>query len=144
MKTAVFLSLMISGVILSSSIPQNTSIEGAWQLVYVEDHFSETPLTRQDTGSGVKFWTDGCFTFAGYFELDNMLYDNYGWGTYKLSEGNHYEESILENHLLPEAKGKTINMLIEIRNDTLIQSWPADENWNLQQKYVTEKYVRLK
>ncbi|MDD4631352.1 MAG: DUF4488 domain-containing protein [Proteiniphilum sp.] len=144
MKTKVFLSLMTLGMILCSSFPQKSAIEGAWRLVKVEDRMSDVPFWEQDTGSGVKFWADGCFAFAGFFQKDSVVFDNYGWGTYKISEGNHYQEYILENHLLPKAKEKTINMLIEIKNDTLIQSWPADENWNLQQKYVTEKYVRLK
>jgi hypothetical protein len=33
---------------------------------------------------------------------------------------------------------------MEIDNDTLIQKWPVDENWNLGDKYNIEKYIRLK
>jgi len=69
---------------------------------------------------------------------------NYGWGTYKLSDGTHYEESIIKHNSFPEIEGTTIKMLIEIKNDTLIQRWPVDENWNLQKKYMIEKYIRLK
>jgi hypothetical protein len=35
-------------------------------------------------------------------------------------------------------------MLMELKNDTLIQKWPVDENWNLQENYKIEKYVRIK
>lgn len=144
MKTKVFVSLMISWIIFCSNFPGDTSIEGAWRLVDVENMFSDTTFSRQDAGSGVKFWTEGCFTFAGYFRMDTVIYDNYGWGTYTLSDGNHYEEHVVENHLGPDVKGMTLHMLIEIRNDTLIQRWPVDDNWNLQQQYFTEKYVRFK
>ncbi|MCE5206036.1 MAG: hypothetical protein LLF80_08050 [Porphyromonadaceae bacterium] len=144
MKTKVFLSLIILGMILCSSFPQNGPIEGAWRLVKVEDRINEPPFVRQDTGSQVKFWTDGSFAFAGFFQMDTVVYDNYGWGTYTISEGNHYKEHIVENKLFQEGKGTTLNMLIEVRNDTLIQRWPVDENWNLPEKYFTEKYVRLK
>jgi hypothetical protein len=35
-------------------------------------------------------------------------------------------------------------MIQEIKNDTLIQKWPVDENWKLAEKYSIEKYIRLK
>jgi hypothetical protein len=40
--------------------------------------------------------------------------------------------------------GSTIKMFIEVRNDTLIQRWPANENWQLAEKFNIEKYVRIK
>jgi hypothetical protein len=35
-------------------------------------------------------------------------------------------------------------MIQEVENDTLIQKWPADENWKLAGKYSIEKYIRLR
>jgi len=140
---------MILGIIISCNQQKKSPIEGAWQLVYAKPSSMEESFPGQITGSDVKFWIDGCFTFAGTFHLDTLVIDNYGWGTYKLSEGTHYEESIIKYHYSPNLEGQnlegqTVKMLIEVRNDTLIQRWPADENWNLSQKYSTEKYIRLK
>ena len=75
--------------------------------------------------------------------MDTVTLNNYGWGIFKLSEGNKYEESITYHHLSESSIGTTIKMLIEVRNDTLIQRWPTDENWKLAEKYSTEKYIRL-
>jgi hypothetical protein len=144
MKARFFLYLMILGVIISCNQQKKSPIEDAWQLVYAKWSSMEESFPGQITGSGVKFWTDGCYTSAGNFHLDTLVMDNYGWGTYKLSEGTHYEESIIKHHYSPNSEGQTFKMLIEVRNDTLIQRWPADENWNLPQKYSTEKYIRLK
>jgi len=36
-------------------------------------------------------------------------------------------------------------MILEIKNDTLIQKFPVDENWNLyEEAYMWEQHVRLK
>jgi hypothetical protein len=35
-------------------------------------------------------------------------------------------------------------MLLEIKHDTLVQTWPADDNGNIDPKaYNIEKYVRF-
>lgn len=67
--------------------------------------------------------------------------DSYGWGTYTL-EGNKYIETI---KLFPYKSniGNNVRILLEIKNDTLIQRYPVNEKWNLQEKYRTEKYVRI-
>ena len=76
--------------------------------------------------------------------MDTVTYNNYGWGTYKLTEGNKYEESIIYHHMDESSIGTNIKMLIEVRNDTLIQKWPVNDNWQLAVTYNEEKYVRLK
>jgi len=47
-------------------------------------------------------------------------------------------------HANKEYVGTKVRLLLEIRNDTLTQSYPADENWKLSEKYSIEKYVRVK
>jgi len=143
MKLNILLFLVFLGVVLSSSMPIKTTIDGAWKLVYTGDQSSGTSISEKDASGQVKFWADGCFTFAGTYITDTLVMHNYGWGTYKLSDGTHYEESIIKHNSFPEIEGTTIKMLIEIKNDTLIQRWPVDENWNLQKKYMIEKYIRL-
>jgi len=70
-----------------------------------------------------------------------LTYDNYGGGTFTL-EGDRYEENLL--YAGKSIFSRKIRMLMEVRNDTLIQKWPADENWKLAEKYSIEKYIRLK
>ena len=65
--------------------------------------------------------------------------NTYGWGTYTLS-GNKFEDhNVL--HAEESYQGMTSRILMEISNDTLIQRWPVDENWNLPEQYNVEKYV---
>ena len=100
--------------------------------------------SSQLTGSGIKMWTTDCFAFVGKFQLDTVLIDNFGWGKYKFIDGNKYEESIVLHNFDPSLEGRTLRMLLEIRNDTLIQRWSVDENWNLPEDHLIEKYVRVK
>jgi len=53
-----------------------------------------------------------------------------------------YQEVIIyHDYTVPE--GTTLNLILEIHDDTLIQKFPADENWNLGEKFMYEKYVRV-
>jgi hypothetical protein len=73
--------------------------------------------------------------------LDTATYDNYGGGTYKL-DGTHCEESYLyfgEKSMV----GTSQKLLLEIKNDTLIQTWPCDNNWQINKSnYNIQKLVR--
>ena len=147
MKTRFFfLSLMISLIISSCTQQKSSPIEGAWQFVSSKAMAGDTLISQfprtNYLGSDIKMWSKNHFVFVGRFKSDTTFSDNYGGGTYKL-DGNRYEESILY-HTNTSAVGMKVKMLLEIRNDTLIQKWPADENWNLPEKFSTEKYVRLK
>jgi hypothetical protein len=70
-----------------------------------------------------------------------LTHDNYGGGTYTL-KGDRYEENVL--YAGKAIMNRKVKMIQEIKNDTLIQKWPADENWKLGEKYSIEKYIRLK
>ena len=144
MKKVIFLSLAISLIIGSCAQEEKSPIEGAWQLVYGNWGSMEDTYPGQITGSGIKMWTNDCFAFAGKFQLDTVIVNNFGWGKYKFIEGNKYEENIMLHHTSPSLEGQTLRMLMEVRNDTLIQSWSADENWNLKENYSIEKYARVK
>jgi hypothetical protein len=70
-----------------------------------------------------------------------LTHDNYGGGTYTF-QGDRYQENVLyAGKMIMNRKNK---MIQEIKNDTLIQKWPVDENWKLAEKYSIEKYIRLK
>ena len=136
------MSLIITFIIGSCTQETKSPTEGTWQMVYHKD--METTYPGQITGSGIKMWTKDCFAFTGEFQIDTVDIDNFGWGKYKFIEGNKYEESIILHHFTPKLEGKTIKMLMEVRNDTLIQRWPTDENWKLNEAHNIEKYIRVK
>ncbi len=121
-------------------------IEGAWNLIYVKDVendsvVSEFPLTYQ--GSDMKIWTKENWCFVGRYTNDSVTEDNYGGGTYTIN-GNIYMENIVY-HKGKDLVGKKIKMLMTVKNDTLIQIWPLDENDQVNKSNCTvEKYTRLK
>ena len=144
MKKAFILILVFPLIIGACIKDESEPFEGAWKRVYSKYPSMEESFPAQITGSGVKVWTKGGFAFAGEYQLDTVKIDAYGWGTYKISEGIRYEESMIFHHTNPRLNGQTLKMHLELRNDTLIQSWPADEDWNLEEDFYVEKYIRLK
>ena len=143
MKNMILISLVIALGTTSCTQEKKSPIEGGWLLVYGKWPGVDATYPGRMTGIDVKMWTKDCFVFAGKLQLDTLKVDSYGWGKYRFSEGNHYEEDIIYHRMSESSIGATIKMLIEIRNDTLIQQWPVDENWKLKEKYSIEKYVRL-
>lgn len=142
MKKAIFLSLIIAMIIGSCTQGKKSPIEGTWKLVYYKPASTDKTFPANFKGGQIKTWSNGYFTFVGHYELDTLIVDNYGAGTYKF-EGNRCEVMRLY-HSNKSLVGTTNRWLIEIRNDTLIQKQPADENWNLVEKFGTEIYVRVK
>jgi len=142
MKKIVFFILIIILIIVSCAQETKSPIEGAWKLVYGKWTSFEQSFPDQIKGSSIKFWSKEHFAFDGQFKLDTTILDNYGWGTYVLN-GEKYEENIILHADKPSI-GTKVRLLVEIRNDTLIQRYPADENWELPEKYSTEKFIRVK
>jgi hypothetical protein len=147
MKAKVIFLLMILIIILSCTQQESSPIEGTWQLVFsqvvAEDTISAT-FPGDYTGSQVKTWTKNYVMWVGRFTqlTDTVTIDSYGGGTYKL-EGDKFEE-MLQYHTYKSNVGTTKRMLLEIRNDTLIQRWPTDEDWKINKSnYNTEKYIRV-
>jgi hypothetical protein len=145
MKANIIFNLMIS-IIMLGCTPQKTSpIEGTWKLVYGIWTSNDTVVYEfpgKLTGSQIKMWSKDYFVFAGRFKIDTAFSDNSGGGRYKL-QGNRYEEDI-QYHTETTAVGKTAKMLLEIRNDTLIQTWPLLDNGQIDKSnFDQEKYVRL-
>ncbi len=139
-KNILFLiiaALMIGGC----SQDRKSPLKGAWQLVYATN--ANVPIFPSGyQGGQIKIFSDENFSFAGRFERDTLSFDNFGGGAYILN-GNRFEEKVLY-HSTKELVGKTTRILMQVRNDTLIQTWPVDEAWNLINKHHTEKYIRLK
>ena len=149
MKTFLLKTLsLVLLLIWSNSIQaqnKKSSIEGVWQLVnsrsMVGDKImSEFPVNY--TGSELKIWTKTHWTFVSRFKQDSTFSDDFGGGTYKL-DGNKYDENVVY-HSVKTYVGKNLKMLLEIKNDTLTQSYFLDKNGQLfKLGYTIEKYIRL-
>ena len=147
MKKIIFFSLIISLIIGSCAKEKKSPIEGAWQLVFAQIIAGDTvskSLPGDALGSQIKIITKEHFIFVGQFTFlpDSTSSDNYGVGTYKF-EGDRFEENAKYSSS-KSSVGKKIRLLTEIRNDTLIQKYPADDDWKINKsKYNLIKFIRL-
>jgi hypothetical protein len=137
----ILILLMISACTnQKSKFPQ-----GAWKWVSVKT-YSEGKLVRDIipgiyNGNGVKIWAENHVNDIGRCQNESQTLDNYFGGTYKLV-GNSYEETI-QCHWMKGAEGKTVKGLLELKNDTLIQTIGVDDNWKLNNSYTVYKFVRM-
>ena len=143
--TLTVVVLLLLGTNVAQAQDKKSSIEGAWQLVnsrsMVGDKImSEFPVNY--TGSELKIWTKTHWVVVGWFKQDTTFSDDFGGGTYKL-DGNKYDENVVY-HSVKTYVGKNLKMLLEIKNDTLTQSYFLDKNGQLfKLGYTIEKYIRL-
>lgn len=119
---------------------------GAWNLVAFKQ-VSDGSLTYNFPdgnveGSQIKIWTNGHFCFSGHYVQNGEKMDNYGGGSY-IMNGNIYEEH-LDYFPLASSVGNTVKLKIEMKGDTLIQTYPVDADGNIDKNnYSVEKYLRL-
>jgi hypothetical protein len=140
MKRIIFLSLIISLIIGS---PQ-----GAWKNVSFQGVSKDSLgkiVTKNYNVTFVKMWSEKNFSFIGQWKQDTIIKDFYGGGSYML-EGNRYEEYVVYHFSKPGSiMNYVLKGLLELRNDTLIQTAPVDDNGKVIEKnYSVEKYVRVK
>ncbi len=145
MKTRILFCLLIVMILPGCTSKKTSPMEGAWQVVSWERTAGDSLMWKfpgSFTGSEIKIWSEGYYSFAGRYKTDTAFVDNCGGGTYRI-EGNHYEENVL---YFPDQKvvGTTLRLLLEIHNDTLTQTWPVDENWQvIKSEYNIQKLKRL-
>jgi hypothetical protein len=146
MKKTIFLCLIIALIIGSCTQQLSKLPQGAWQLVQSQRVINDSIVNMfpvKYSGSDIKMWSERNFLVVGQLKMDTTLIDNYVGGTYKL-DGKKYEESILY-HVNKKVIGQTVKMLLELKNDTLIQTYPVDDNGiPFKGSYYIEKYIRLK
>lgn len=143
MKTKLLLA--VTGFILlagSCTKKDSNPLEGAWRLVYSEWPGHSMTFPDRITGSSIKFFSSEHFAYAGMLLIDDVPMHYLGGGRYYF-EGNRYTEFI-DYHRSEDIIGTSVRIIKEIRGDTLIQRWPADENWELCELVHTQKYVRMK
>ena len=144
MKT-IFLCCLLLILSICINTQKNPELSGAWNLVQsqkVHDNKVTVIYPGMYSGDQIKVWIDNQFLFVGRFKTDTII-NSYGSGTYKLT-GNKYEEYI-RYHILQNAEGKTVKMTMEMKGDTLYQTYPYDDNWQLNKSNSTvEKYIIIK
>lgn len=147
MKAKITICMMITAIALSCSQQKKNSIEGAWNLVYdlrinADTIVWEFPKDYPE-GSEIKIWSKGYVLYVGRWKLDSTVIDGYGGGPYQRLNGNIYEENI-QYFSEPSVVGSHIKMLVEIKNDTLFQTWPIDKNGRIDKSnFRQQKRVRL-
>jgi len=135
MKNLIFCLVIICALIACSK-EKKPAIEGVWQGVITSE-------PQGWKGSHIKMWTDTYCAYLGEYKKDTMIYTFYGGGPYTL-DGTHAVETILYN-TDKKAIGAKSNMLYIIKGDTLIQMYPADNNWKVDSATCNiDKYVRIK
>jgi len=116
-------------------------LDGAWEVVSAKQMHGDTVIMQVNkdiNGSELKIWSGNYYNYVGKWSLNDSTVDNYGGGTFKL-EGNKYEE----NPIYPAPN--THKMLLEIKNDTITQTWPVDDNGVVNKSnYSIEKFARKK
>lgn len=145
MKKLILLCLLMPVFIFSCTQEKASPMEGAWKLAYeyeVKGNESTLIFPGVSQGSEIKMWTGERWALVGVFIEDSTITDNFGGGKFTL-EGTNYRE-IVEYHSAKQYLGQTVNLYLEIKNDTLTQYWPVDENGvpNKDHHYM-EKWVRF-
>jgi hypothetical protein len=143
----LFFCLLLSFFSLSAySQNQKLNLQGAWKLVQVqqiENNKTETILPGKYTGEQIKIWSGSQFMFVGRYIVDTKTEDQYGMGTFKL-DGSKYEEFLPVFSYKPW-ESKVIRLKMEMKNDTLIQTFPLNEKFETDENTTNiEKYVRIK
>ena len=146
MKTKLFCFLMIAFSISAFSQKKSINIEGAWKMVQYQTINGNSVINEfpgKSVKDVIKIWSGNHFMSVGQTKVDTTVSDSYVSGTYKL-DGNKYEENVKILFYKPW-EGKTIKMLLEMKNDTLIQMYPVDEKGKMDKDWAwIEKYVRIK
>jgi hypothetical protein len=146
MKASILFCLMITLIIFGCVPRKRTPVEGTWQVVSWQNMAGDSLVWKLGVdyvGTEMKIWSKDHFAFAGRYKHDTSFIDNSGGGSYTL-DGTHCQESYL---YFPDQAivGTTQRLLLEVKNDTLIQTWPVDEKWQVvKSKYNIQKLTRLK
>ncbi|MBK6963668.1 MAG: hypothetical protein IPH20_06880 [Bacteroidales bacterium] len=145
MKTTILCLLAVAFSFSSCSEKKSQSIDGAWKLVQsqtVTGNSVVTDFPGKIDMDLTKIWAGNHWMFVARIKADTTVTEAYGDGTFKL-EGNRYEENVSILVYKPW-EGKTIKMTLELKNDTITQTYPVDDNGEMDKNGATiEKYVRI-
>jgi len=146
MKTKLLCLFFIAFSISAHSQKKSLNIEGAWKTVYFETINGDKPgieFPGKSNWDVTKIWYVNHFMGVGVIKEDTTVSDFYVAGTYTL-DGNKYEEDIKTFAYKPW-EGKKMKMFLDIKNDTLIYTFPVDDNGIIDKDWAwKEKLVRVK
>ncbi len=141
--TGFVLAIMVHGC--SPPVSQSP-VEGTWRLAFeyeIRDGSPTVIYPGTSTGSELKMWAGNRWSLVGISFSDSVITDNFAGGTFTL-EGYDYREMV-EFHSAPEYLGQTVRLFLEVKNDTLTQVWPVDEDGEpIRELHYMEKWVRMK
>jgi len=145
MKKTVIIGLMIA-LIMGGCVKEKVSpMEGAWKLAYeyeVSGDNTTLLFPGVSQGSEIKMWSGDSWALVGVFIEDSTFTDNFGGGKFTI-DGTDYQE-IVGYHSAKEYLGQTVKLFLEIKNDTLTQIWPVDDQGEpVKSHYYMEKWVRF-
>jgi hypothetical protein len=143
MKNLILLNLALL-IILSCTTKTSDFPIGAWKQ-HSSEIYTDDTLTEKDliTDNNMKMFSEKNWEFILKSTTDSLTTYYCGGGTYILN-GKDYAETI-EMHYFKDYEGKTLNMTLELKNDTLIQTWnPLDSTGMIDThlRYV-DKYIHL-
>ncbi|NML23876.1 lipocalin family protein [Pseudoflavitalea sp. G-6-1-2] len=146
MKRFTIAVLSASAMLFSFSNPGNLPLKGTWRLI------SGTTINKKDTvvtdytkgQKMLKIINDTHFAFLRH-DLskgkDTAIYDG-GGGTYTL-KGNQYTEN-LEYCSYRPWEGRSFHFTVSIKGDTLVQSGVEKLEDLGVDRFIIERYVRVK
>lgn len=145
MKLLLPLCLLIPIFLGSCSSEINSPMEGAWKLAFeyeVKGDQSTLIYPGESQGSEIKMWSGDRWALVGVFIEDSVISDNFGGGKFTL-DGTNYQE-IVEYHSAKQYLGQTVKLFLEVKNDTLTQIWPVDDEGKpVESLNYMEKWVRF-
>jgi hypothetical protein len=146
MKTKLICLFMIAYSLSAYCQKKSPNLEGAWKMVQYQTINGDKAVVNFPGKSDIditKIWSGNTCMGVGRIKEDTTVTDMYFLGTYKLA-GNKYEENVRYLFYKPW-EGKTIKMTMEMKNDTLIQTYPVDDKGQMEKDWAwIEKYVRIK
>ncbi len=141
-KSLVLLAIIFTLISFKS---ENPTLKGTWKGVsqeIIRNGISNMTILDKTSGGQLKTWSDQYFLFVGHTIAGSQIQHAYGGGTYELS-GTQYTETI-QYHISPNFRGRTVNLYLEIKGDTLIQIYPVDNKFHYDKDNCNvEKYIRL-
>ena len=145
MKKNLLLCLFIPMFMFSCTQEKVSPMDGAWKLAFeyeVQGDQSTLIFPGVSQGSEIKMWSGDRWALVGVFIEDSTITDNFGGGKFTL-EGTNYQE-IVEYHSAKQYLGQTVKLFLEVKNDTLTQIWPVDdEGVPVASHHNMEKWVRF-
>lgn len=145
MKTLISIGCIVLFLFSGCNQEESSPIEGVWKVVAWERFDGDSVIWSMPgnlQGEEILIFAREHYNWVGRYKLDTAYIDNFGGGTYTL-DGNKLEVNLIY-YGNPDRAGTTIRLLWDYQNDTVVQTWPCDENWELEQGPVSiQKWVRI-